>query len=232
MSQTSNPKTIAIIVAGGSGTRMQSAVPKQFLLLNSRPVILHTIDAFLNSSYQPQIIVVLPESYHEYWRSLCHEHGFSHPHKLISGGTTRFDSVKNAIGSIEDEDTLIAIHDAVRPLIATGIIDACYHQAAQLGNAVASVKSRDSVRRLQNNTSESLLREEIYLVQTPQTFKLQQLRSAYTLPYTNAFTDDASVVEQAGYTINLAEGSYRNFKITYADDLIMAEMLLQKKDLH
>lgn len=224
-------KAIAVIVAGGSGTRMQLTMPKQFLLLNGKPVILHTIDAFLKSSYQPEIILVLPEAYHAYWQELCNEYSFNHPHKLIGGGATRFHSVKNALDTLTDTKALIAIHDAVRPMIAPEIIDACYLQALQQGNAVAAVKSRDSVRRLQNRTSESLLRDEIYLVQTPQTFRLQQLKDAYTLPYTDAFTDDASVVEQAGYAVHLAEGSYQNFKITYADDLIIAETLLQKKAL-
>lgn len=230
-SQTSNFKTVAIIVAGGSGTRMQSALPKQFMLLKGKPVILHTIEAFANSSYQPQIIVVLPQTYHEYWNNLCLEYQFNHPHLLIGGGATRFHSVKNALDVLPEEDLLVTIHDAVRPMIDPALIDACYQQAASLGNAVAAVKSRDSVRRLKNDMSESLLRDEIYLVQTPQTFKLQQLTDAYTLPYTEAFTDDASVVEQAGYPINLAEGSYSNFKITYPDDLLIAETLMNKKEL-
>lgn len=226
----SSNQAVAIIVAGGSGSRMQSALPKQFLLLNGRPVLLHTIDAFLQSSYQSQIILVLPEAYHEYWRELCKQYNFKHPYQLVKGGVTRFHSVKNALDTLNlDEALLIAVHDAVRPLTDVAIINSCYAQAARSGNAVAAVKSRDSVRRVQNSISESLLREEIYLVQTPQTFTAQQLKDAYALPYTDAFTDDASVVEQAGYTIQLAEGSYQNFKITYPEDIAIAELLLTKK---
>ncbi len=219
----------AVIVAGGSGTRMQSATPKQFLLLNGRPVILHTLDAFLQSAWQPQVLVVLPGAYHNYWKELCLAHRFTYPHLLISGGATRFHSVKNAIDAIQNGNALVAVHDAVRPLVTPQLIDACYRQAAAAGNAVAAVKSRDSVRRLVNKKSESLLREEIYLVQTPQTFNAELLKQAYNLPHNEAFTDDASVAEQAGYTINLVEGSYHNFKITYADDLAVAEMLLNQK---
>ncbi|GAB2690429.1 2-C-methyl-D-erythritol 4-phosphate cytidylyltransferase [Mucilaginibacter koreensis] len=222
-------KAVAIIVAGGSGSRMQSAVPKQFLPINGRPVLMHTLEAFAGSTYQPQLIVVLPEPYHAYWKELCTQYQFNGEHTLIKGGSTRFHSVKNAVDTLTDERTIVAVHDAVRPLISAEIIDACYEQAILQGNAIAAVKSRDSVRRLSENKTESLLRDEIYLVQTPQTFQLTQLKAAYQLPYTDAFTDDASVVEQAGYTIHIAEGNYQNFKITYAEDIAIAEMLLQKK---
>jgi 2-C-methyl-D-erythritol 4-phosphate cytidylyltransferase len=225
-------KAVAIIVAGGSGTRMQSAVPKQFLLLNGRPVLMHTLEAFAKSVYHPQLILVLPKAYHTYWKELCTQHQFEQHHILISGGTTRFHSVQNAVDSLhEAESSIVAVHDAVRPLVSAEIIDTCYRQAALQGNAIAAVKSRDSVRRLNKSGSESLLREEIYLVQTPQTFRLVQLRTAYQLPYTDAFTDDASVVEQAGYPVHIAEGSYQNFKITYAEDIAIAEMLMQKNRL-
>ncbi|QJD94463.1 2-C-methyl-D-erythritol 4-phosphate cytidylyltransferase [Mucilaginibacter robiniae] len=221
-------KAYAIIVAGGSGTRMQSAVPKQFLLLNGKPVLMHTLHAFSQSTYKPELIVVLPETYHSYWRELCNEHHFTITHQVVSGGATRFHSVKNGLDEV-DTNSLVAIHDAVRPLISTTIIDDAYEQAMVKGSAIVCVQSRDSVRQVKENKSESLLRDEIYLVQTPQTFQAQILKQAYSYSYQESFTDDASVVEKAGHAIHIIPGSYNNFKITFPDDIAIAEFLLCKK---
>lgn len=221
-------KYYAIIVAGGSGTRMHSAVPKQFLLLNGVPVLMHTINAFQFSRTQPQIIVVLHPDSHQYWNDLCGEHNFTIPHELVSGGQTRFHSVKNGIGLIEDDDAIIAIHDAVRPLVTKEIIDEAYDCAEQYGNAIVAIKSRDSVRQIKDNRSQSLNRDEIYLIQTPQTFQAAQLKKAYLQPYQESFTDDASVVEQTGVNINLVGGSYQNIKITFPEDIAIAEFLLRQ----
>jgi len=216
-----------IIVAGGVGTRMGSSVPKQFLLLQGRPVLMHTIEVFYHSRTNPQIIAVLPDEYHAYWEELCVEHEFNIPHLLVKGGLTRFHSVKNGLDTIdEDEDAVVAVHDAVRPLTKTGIVDLSYTNAAANGNAVTAVKSRDTVRRVQKGVSSHLLRDEIYLVQTPQTFRLQQLKKGYQQTFDDKFTDDASVVEAAGYSINLIEGSYSNIKITFPEDIALAEALL------
>lgn len=217
----------AIIVAGGSGTRMRSAVPKQFLLLNGIPVLMHTINAFHLSHTQPQIIVVLHPDSHQYWHDLCTEHNFTIPHQLVSGGETRFHSVKNGINLIEDDDAIIAIHDAVRPLVTKEIIDEAFDCAEQYGNAIVAIKSRDSVRQIKDNRSQSLNRDEIYLIQTPQTFQAAQLKKAYLQPYQESFTDDASVVEQTGVNINLVGGSYQNIKITFPEDIAIAEFLLR-----
>jgi 2-C-methyl-D-erythritol 4-phosphate cytidylyltransferase len=222
-------KNYAIIVAGGSGSRMQSVVPKQFLLLNGIPVLMHTIAAFNESKAQPQIIVVLPSDSHSYWDELCKEHHFEIPHQLISGGETRFHSVKNGLSLINEDDAIIAIHDAVRPLISKDTIDESYECAEQYGNAIVAIKSRDSVRQIKDNRSVSLLRDEIYLIQTPQTFQSAQLKKAYLQPYQAGFTDDASVVEQTGVNINLINGSYQNIKITFPEDIAIAEFLLKKK---
>jgi 2-C-methyl-D-erythritol 4-phosphate cytidylyltransferase len=217
----------AIIVAGGSGSRMQSAVPKQFLLLNGKPVLMHAVEAFYHSTSKPQILIVLPEAYQSQWEQLCQSHQFEVPYTLVNGGETRFHSVKNAVDSIEgDSDALVAVHDAVRPLIREDIINESYKTAARSGNAIAALKSRDSVRQLKNGASISLLRDEIYLVQTPQTFQLTQLKKAYEQPFDDAFTDDASVVEAAGYPIHLIEGSYFNIKITFPEDIVIAEKLM------
>jgi 2-C-methyl-D-erythritol 4-phosphate cytidylyltransferase len=220
-------KNYVIIVAGGSGTRMQSAVPKQFLILKGRPVLMHTIGAFYNSDTCPQIIAVLPADFHAHWQQLCVEHQFTIPHQLVKGGETRFHSVTNGLDAITDSDgALIAVHDAVRPLPGKQIIDEAYQHAAQNGNAITAIKSRDSVRQLKNGISRSLLRDEIYLVQTPQTFQSSQLIKAYQQPYSEKFTDDASVVEAAGFQINLIEGHFRNIKITFPEDLAIAEWFM------
>lgn len=219
-------KRYAIIVAGGSGTRMQSKVPKQFLLLNGLPVLMYTLQAFYKCQPQPSLILVLPQNYHTYWTRLCADHQFQLPHQLVSGGDSRYQSVKNALNFIE-EDALVAIHDAVRPLIDIVIIEETYKQAAKLGAVVTAVKSRDSIRQVKDNYTQSLLRDEIYLVQTPQTFKAALLKEAYEQPYHHGFTDDASVVEQAGHTISIVEGSYQNFKITFPEDIAIAELLLK-----
>lgn len=220
----------AIIVAGGSGTRMGSAIPKQFLLLQDMPVLMHTMQAFYASGAHPRLIVVLHPDFHAYWRQLCTDFCFDIPHQLVAGGETRFHSVKNGLDLIpDDEEALVAVHDAVRPLTTESIIEASFSLAARNGNAITAVKSRDSIRQLTNGSSRSLIRDEIYLVQTPQTFRVGLLKKAYQQPFNEGFTDDASVAEAAGYRIYLAEGSYQNIKITFPEDIAIAEMLLKKQ---
>jgi len=225
-SQLTTLKRYAIIVAGGSGSRMQSAVPKQFLLLNGLPVLMHTIQAFYKSEPKPHIILALPQNYHEYWLQRCTEYQFTVPHELVNGGSTRFQSVKNALNLVPQE-VLVAVHDAVRPLVSAAIIEDAYNQAAEKEAVVVAVKSRDSIRQVTNGYTQSLLREEIYLVQTPQTFSAKLLKEAYERPYQDSFTDDASVAEQAGHAIYIVEGSYQNFKITFPEDIAIAELLMK-----
>lgn len=219
-------KYYAVIVAGGSGNRMQTETPKQFLLLKNLPVLMHTIKAFAQSNTRPKIIVVLHVDQHNYWNRMCQEFNFNIPHQVVAGGTERFYSVKNAISSIEEE-SFVAIHDAVRPLVSTELIDSCFKQAALHGNAIAAVQSSDSIRMLKNDKTSALKRDEIYLVQTPQTFKLEILRKAYKQEFESRFTDDASVVESMGQNINIVEGDRNNIKITYPIDLELAELLLK-----
>ncbi|HZY38337.1 MAG TPA: 2-C-methyl-D-erythritol 4-phosphate cytidylyltransferase [Mucilaginibacter sp.] len=226
ISNLTSQNNYVIIVAGGSGTRMGASIPKQFLLLKGRPILMHTIEAFYHSKTNPYIITVLPDEFHAYWEELCVEHEFNIQHLLVKGGHTRFHSVKNGLDTIGEEDALVAVHDAVRPLTKTSIIDLSYAHAAEHGNAVAAVKSRDTVRQFRAGASRHLLRDEIYLVQTPQTFRASQLKQAYGQSYSNKFTDDASVVESAGFTINLIEGSHHNIKITFPEDIALAEVLL------
>ena len=216
-----------IIVAGGSGTRMNSAIPKQFLLLNGRPLMMYTIEAFYNSKSNPNIIVVLNPNQHQYWIDLCKEYDFRIPHHLAEGGDTRFQSVKNGLDLISANDAVVAVHDAVRPLVNREVIDQSFTCAAQNGNAIVAVQSRDSIRRVKGHTSKALLRDEIYLVQTPQTFRLSILKTAYQQPYKPDFTDDASVVEASGVGIHIINGNYTNIKVTFPEDIAIAELLLK-----
>lgn len=219
-------KYYAIIVAGGSGNRMQTETPKQFLLLKNLPVLMHTIKAFAQSDTQPKILLVLSKDQQGYWTRLCEEFNFHIPHEVIDGGKERFHSVKNAIRTIE-EDSFVAIHDAVRPLVSKSLIDNCFKAAEAHGNVIAAVQSSDSVRMLRNEKSSALKRDEIYLVQTPQTFSVSILKEAYHQDFADHFTDDASVVESIGYGINIIEGERGNIKITYPIDLELAELLLK-----
>ena len=216
-------KKYAIIVAGGSGSRMKSDLPKQFLQINNKPILMHTMEKFAIDNIE--IILVLNVDFHEYWLKLCREYDFSIPHLLVNGGNNRFESVKNGLSKITSK-SIIAIHDAVRPLISSDKIRFAFEKAEELGNAVLSVVSRDSVRRIQGDTSSIINRDEIHLIQTPQIFQSELLHKAYKERFRNDFTDDASVVERIGVKINLIEGEYTNIKITYPEDLKIATTLL------
>jgi 2-C-methyl-D-erythritol 4-phosphate cytidylyltransferase len=221
-------KYYAIIVAGGSGSRMQSEIPKQFLLINGRPVLMHTIEAFFSSSFIPEIIVVLSTDFQSHWKKLCIEHNFIIPHQIVNGGEQRFQSVKNGLKSIKSP-AIVAIHDAVRPCVPMDVIDSAFKQAELQGNAVAAVESRDSVRQKTDVGSLSVNRDSIYLVQTPQIFSIEILNKAYEQEYRSDFTDDASVVESSGVTIWLIDGDRRNLKITYPEDILVAGTYLNSK---
>lgn len=221
-------KYYAVVVAGGSGNRMLTDTPKQFLLLNNLPVLMHTMNAFAESSHHPEILLVLNDKQKPEWESLCAKYHFQTPHHIIDGGIERFYSVKNAIDYITEE-SIVAIHDAVRPLVSKMLIDACFSQAKTLGNVVAAVPSSDSIRQLKENKTVALNRNDIYLVQTPQTFSLNVLKEAYKQSFNTNFTDDASVVEALGMDINIIPGERSNIKITYPLDLKLAELLLKEK---
>ncbi|WP_199119313.1 2-C-methyl-D-erythritol 4-phosphate cytidylyltransferase [Pedobacter sp. ASV28] len=220
-------KFYAIIVAGGSGKRMQASVSKQFLLLNGVPLMMHTLKAFHQSEIQPEIILVLNKESISYWNELCVKYSFTIPHFVVEGGRERFHSVRNGLLAIK-EDGIIAIHDAVRPLIATHLINKCFKEASEKGNAVPCIKPSDTVRKFNDHTSKIINRDKLVLIQTPQTFSAEQLREAYRQNYSKKFTDDASVVEAAGFSINLIEGNRYNLKVTYPEDLELASYLLKR----
>jgi 2-C-methyl-D-erythritol 4-phosphate cytidylyltransferase len=215
-----------IIVAGGSGQRMNAEIPKQFLLLKDKPVLMHTVEAFSKPSINAQIIIVLNVDYLTQWERLVKQYGFDIPHVLIRGGATRFHSVKNGLKEIP-KNALVAVHDAVRPLIDEDIINKSFQLAEHSNTAVVAVKSKESLRKkISDTTTEAVDRENYYLVQTPQVFKSDLLHKAYQQEFRNEFTDDASVVERLGEQINLVEGNYKNIKITFPEDLLIAESLL------
>lgn len=216
----------ALIVAGGSGSRMQSDIPKQFLLLEGKPVLMHTLEAFHRHSPILEIILVLPEGQFDFWSQLCRDHQFKIPHHMQRGGATRFHSVKNGLALIAKEG-LVAIHDGVRPLVDVPLIKRGYEAAAIYGNAIAAVPSKDSLRQVKDFESKSVARSEFWLVQTPQTFRTGLIKEAYKTTESPLFTDDASVAEKAGHSIHLIEGSYSNLKITTPEDLVIAAALMQ-----
>lgn len=221
-------KYYAIIVAGGSGNRMQSSVPKQFLLLAGIPVLMHTITAFNECALKPQILLVLNIDQHKYWEELCLKYSFSIPHQVIKGGTQRFHSVKNGLKAIQGTG-IVAVHDAVRPLVSASLIAKSFQVAEERGNCIIGIAPTDSVRRrLEEDDSEAISRDQLALIQTPQTFKIDLLKKAYQAAYRNEFTDDASVAEYAGIKINLISGERENIKITYPEDLEIANILMRK----
>ena len=211
----------AIIVAGGSGSRMKSDVPKQFLLLNGKPILQRTIEQFLADSLPKiQIILVLPANDRPVWERLCTEHNFYPPVQTVMGGATRFQSVRNGLGVIQATEGLVAVHDGVRPFVSPEIIQNSFETAARMGSAVACVPVKDSVRVVDaDGSNRAVDRNQYRLVQTPQTFQLSAFRRAFQSPEQSFFTDCASVMDHAGFGISLIEGSYENIKITTPDDL-------------
>ncbi len=221
-------KKFALIVAGGSGNRMKQPVPKQFTELAGKPVLMHTFAAFENYDPKVEFVLVLPKNQVEQWKVLCEKHGFTRQYKLAKGGETRFQSVKNGLELIPDEG-IVFIHDGVRPLVSIKTIENCYQMALEKGNALPVVPVTESLRMTHGNVNKPADRSKFYLVQTPQTFAASLIKKAYNQSHSTVFTDDASVLEQTGQPINLVEGNRENIKITYPEDLAIAEVWLQRK---
>ena len=217
-------KTV-IIVAGGTGKRMQADIPKQFIELKSKPILMHTIEVFVNYNYHINIIVVLPENQMKVWKQMCKEHNFNIVHQTIAGGVTRFDSVKNGLELAPDEG-LVAVHDGVRPLVSVQTIHRCFEMAERTGTAIPVIDIVESIRKVEENDNEAVDRNLYKAVQTPQVFEAQILKAAYRQDYVPTFTDDASVVEAFGHKISIVEGNKENIKITTPLDLGIGELFL------
>lgn len=216
-----------IIVAGGSGKRMGTEIPKQFLPIAGKPMLMHTIQRFFNYDPLIFIVVVLPFGHIETWNRLCSEHRFLIAHQIVAGGEERFFSVKNGLTLIPD-NFLVAIHDGVRPLVNNEVINRSFDAASLYGGAIPVVSPPESIRKIDHQGSLPVNRHEYRLVQTPQTFKADLLKKAYKKPFDSRFTDDATVFESAGYMVHLFEGNEENIKITRPIDLEVANTLLKK----
>ena len=220
-----NKEKIVIIVAGGKGERMQTEIPKQFLEIKGKPILMHTIDQFRIYNSDIQQIIVLPVTQIEFWKDLCKKHNFKVPHEIIVGGSTRFESVKNGLKAVKIP-ALVAVHDGVRPLVSIDTIARCFDEAEKNGAAIPVIELVDSIRHVTKNGNQSVDRNNFKLVQTPQIFDGELLKKAYQQEYSAFFTDDASVVESLGVTIKLVEGNRKNIKITNEYDLKLAEAYL------
>lgn len=218
-----------IIVAGGSGRRMGSTLPKQFLMLHNRPVLAHTIDRVREALPSARIVVVLPEEHIELWRNLAARFDIAR-HEVVAGGSERFHSVNNGLEALGDDVRLIAVHDGVRPLASKKLILRALLEAENSGAAIPVVAPADSYRMVEGDTSHTIDRSVLRIVQTPQVFRAEILREAYRQPFSALFTDDASVVEAAGHTVTLCEGERENIKITTPSDLTIAEAILNARD--
>lgn len=221
-------KDYIIIVAGGKGQRMGSSVPKQFLLLCGKPVLMHTIEAFHSYSTSLEIILVLPEEQQTHWKELCEEYGFTTPHTVVSGGSTRFESSRNGISVIPDDaDGVVGIHDGVRPLVSAAVIDRCYESARENYAAIPVMPLTDTLRFVgESGCGRNVLRSDYVIVQTPQVFDIALAKRAFSLPYKESFTDDASVVEDLGCQVSVVEGCHENIKLTTPFDMKVAEAIL------
>lgn len=216
---------ITLIVAGGSGTRMNAGIPKQFLVVGKYPVLMHTLNAFYRYDEKMRIILALPKREMDTWKALCQEYHFSVPHEMGVGGSTRFQTVKNNLDALPDQ-CLIAVHDGVRPLVSTETISNCFETAQKHGNAVPCVEIPDTLREIDQHESRQVDRRKYRLIQTPQVFEGRMLKKAYQQEFQEQFTDDAGVVEKLGYKINLVAGNPENIKITYPKDLVIASAYL------
>ena len=214
-----------IIVAGGKGLRMGSDIPKQFLPVGGRPVLMRTLERFHDYSTDLQIILVLPKAQQDYWRELCQEHAFALPYQLADGGETRFHSVQNGLALIPDDaEGVVGVHDGVRPFPSIDVIRNCYETARRTKAVIPVIPVVETLRHIAEGTKP---RGDYRLVQTPQCFDIQLLKAANRQPYNDGFTDDASVVESYGHTITLVDGNRENIKITTPYDLTIAEALVK-----
>ena len=215
-----------IIVAGGKGLRMGSDIPKQFLPIGGRPVLMRTLERFREYSADLQIILVLPEAQQDYWQDICQKYDFQVEYQLANGGQTRFHSVQNGLALVPDDaEGVVGVHDGVRPFPSVEVIRNCYETARTTKAVIPVIPVVETVRHLEKEGSVTVPRGDYRLVQTPQTFDIRLLKAANRQPYNDGFTDDASVVESYGHAITLVEGNRENIKITTPYDIVVAEAL-------
>ncbi|MFA9392613.1 MAG: 2-C-methyl-D-erythritol 4-phosphate cytidylyltransferase [Prolixibacteraceae bacterium] len=217
----------ALIVAGGTGNRMNSDIPKQFMLLNNKPVLMQTILQFIKFDPNINIILVLPIVQIEIWQRLCKDHHFEIKHHLVAGGQVRFQSVKNGLDAIS-ENGIVFIHDGVRPLVSQATIQRCLDTACEKGNAVPVLPLIESLRQIENENNKMVDRSQFVTIQTPQVFSVKEIKAAYKLGFDPAFTDDTSVLERTGASIHLVDGNRENIKITHPIDFLIAEALMKQ----
>jgi 2-C-methyl-D-erythritol 4-phosphate cytidylyltransferase len=221
-------KKIAIIVAGGTGQRMGSVVPKQFLEIEGKPILIHTIDQFVAAFSDIELVIVLPEGYIHEGQTLLANTKLTNQISFVAGGDTRFQSVKNGLSKVQ-ESSIVFVHDAVRCLLTPALIQRCYQQAVEKGSAIPAVSSTDTVRLMEGEQHHVVDRENVMQIQTPQTFQSAVLLSAFEQAYQANFTDEANVVEAAGTPVFLVDGEFENIKITRPLDLAIASYILAKR---
>jgi 2-C-methyl-D-erythritol 4-phosphate cytidylyltransferase len=222
-------KKYVIIVAGGNGSRMNSSIPKQFLLLKGKPVLYYAINTFLQTFDDCKIILVLPEEHIAAGQEIIDAFFDYNRIEIVIGGRTRFHSVQNGLAKVDDEESVIFVHDAVRPMVSSALIYRCLAAVIELGTAIPVIDCKDSVRIINEEGNEAIERNSIKLVQTPQAFHGKILLPAFNIDYKEKFTDEASVVEAFGLKVSLVEGEEENIKITKPTDLIIAESILSAK---
>lgn len=225
-------KYYAIIVAGGKGLRLGSDIPKQFMLLNNKPVLLYSLEAFSRSTYKPDLIIALSKEYEPYWLELCKIHNIDINHRIITSGVNRSETVRNAVNSINNEDSIVAIHDGARPLVNTSLIDNLYKTAWQTQSAVPVIDLVDAIAKNTKGESHNITKKDFWLVQTPQCFVSKDVKAAYNNLRDGIYDDDAGLMEATGVRITRIKGQRNNIKITYPGDIAIAKALLESADLY
>lgn len=213
-----------IITAGGIGKRMESNLPKQFLCVANKPILMLTIQRFYDYDPNLQIIVTLPQEWFAFWKEMCQKHNFQLEHELVEGGEERFHSIKNALRKAKG--SVVGVHDGVRPFVSLATIQSCFAEAAKKGTAIPFLPMKESIREIGLGTSKAVNRAHFYTIQTPQCFQTELLNKAYEQQYHEGITDDASLVEQLGEKIHLVPGNEENIKITSPIDLKIAELFV------
>lgn len=220
----------AILVAGGRGTRMGGPIAKQYLPVAGQPVLMRTLSVFYQVDPSIDLILVLPESDFSYWEELCAEYRFTIPHRLVAGGNSRFQSVRNGLSSLDSNTKLVAIHDGVRPFVSQKVIEESFEVAERAGSAITVIALKDSIRKLKDDGKSFYEERQYYrLVQTPQTFQVEKIKKAFAVTELQQFTDDATVYENQGWQVTLISGNPENIKITAPEDMDYAEFIAAKQ---